>query len=167
MHCLSKIINLFCSNSVPKLTPGMTLITTSIFYQFQPNPMILFYFKSKNHVFFLLTHTEHFPLLWKDIKNFDDFFEISGWSITPTIWLDKRLWRDNLWTRNVSCEMCVVKLLLSGRLWTHVYFFTYLGMLDHLLMRNIRLGVFLFWQSVQIQTIHEINWFHIETYLNK
>ena len=72
MYCLSKIIfSAYCS--VLKLTPKYVTDTTSIFHQFQPNPFILFYLKSRNHNFFLLTPTEHLPI-YKDTKNFNDFF---------------------------------------------------------------------------------------------
>ena len=51
MYCLSKIIfSAYCS--VLKLTPKYVTDTTSIFHQFQPNPFILFYLKSRNHNFF-------------------------------------------------------------------------------------------------------------------
>ena len=127
--------------------------------------MILFYLKSKNYAFlFLLIPTEHL-LICTDLKNFNDFFQMFGLSINPGIWLGKKICCDSPWTKNLYCLFNFhsmpfsVKLQLSDILWAHVEVWMYLGMSEHL-MRNIRLDVFLFWLSVQIQTINEINSFN-------
>ena len=95
---------------------------------------------------------------------------MSGWSINPGIWLGKRICCDNPWTKNVywlfpflfifHSMLFSVKLQLSDILWAHMELWIYLGMLEHL-MRNIRLNIILFWLSVQIQTINEINSFNL------
>ena len=73
MYCLSKIINLYCSNSVPKLTPGYV---TDYYFHFPPilaksNDLILLKVQ-KPCFFFLPTPTEHLSI-GKDPKNFNDF----------------------------------------------------------------------------------------------
>ena len=95
---------------------------------------------------------------------------MSGWSINPGMWLGKRICCDNPWTKNVywlfpflfifHSMLFSVKLQLSDILWAHMELWIYLGMPKHL-MRNIRLDVFLFWLSVQIPTINEINPFNL------
>ena len=98
-----------------------------------------------------------------------------GWSINPGFWLGKRICCDNPWTKNtywlffflsLSLSLSLhsmlfsVKLQLSDILWAHVELWIYLGMPGHL-MSYIRLDVLLFWLSVQIQTINEINSFNL------
>ena len=95
---------------------------------------------------------------------------MSGWSINPGIWLGKRICCEKPWTKNVYCLFSFlfifhsmpfsVKMQLSDILWAHVELWIYLGMPEHL-MRNIRLDVFLFWSSVQRQTINEISSFNL------
>ena len=131
--------------------------------------MILLYLKSKNYAFlFLLTLTKH-PLICTALKNFNDFFWMSGWSINPGIWLGKRICSDNLEQKKYVLALFFsifhsmlfsVKLELSAILRAHVELWIYLGMPEHL-MRNIRLDVFLFWSSVQRQTINEISSFNL------
>ena len=95
---------------------------------------------------------------------------MSGWSINPGIWLGKRISCDNLWTKNVyqlfsflfifHSMLISVKLQLSDILWARVELWIYMGMPKHL-MSYIRLNVLLFWLSVQMQTINEINSFNL------
>ena len=95
---------------------------------------------------------------------------MSGWSINSGIWLGKRICCDKPWTKNVyrlfsflfifHSMLFSVKLQLSDILWAHVELWIYLGKPEHL-MRDIRLDILLFWLSVQIQTINEINSFNL------
>ena len=95
---------------------------------------------------------------------------MSGWSMNPGIWLGKKIYCDNPWTKNVywlfsflfifHSMIFSVKLQLSDILWPQVELWIYLGMPEHLL-RNIRLDIFLFWLSVQIPTINEISSFSL------
>ena len=94
---------------------------------------------------------------------------MSGWSLNPGIWLDKRICCNNLWTNAYQLSSFLfifhsmlfsVKLQLSDILWAHVELWIYLGMPEHL-MSYIRLDVLLFWLSVQIQTINEINSYNL------
>ena len=95
---------------------------------------------------------------------------MSGWWINPGIWLGKRIWCDNPWTKHVYqlfsflfifySTLFLVTLKLSDILWAHVELWIYLGMPEHL-MSYIRIDILLFWLSAQIQTINEINSFNL------
>ena len=98
-------------------------------------------------LFFLLIPTDHLPI-YKDTKNFNEFFYIYGWSINPGIWLDSRICCDNLRAKNVwqlfflfifHSILFPVKLQLSDSLLAYVKLWTYLGM-GHYPALQIRAG---------------------------
>ena len=77
MYCLSKLINLFCSNSVHKLTPGYAFDHYFLFTPIPTKSNDLTLLKVQKPCFLLLAPTGYLPIC-KDTKNFYDFLWMPG-----------------------------------------------------------------------------------------